>query len=225
MQSCSRTFALCYPNYFFMPCDHKFQTELDLTHLDYEPTTLIVGTFNPAWPAANDAEWFYGRKTNNYFWDVLPRLYGEESLMDATVTEWKQFCKDKQVAVTDLISCLDDADPASPEHRKMLATYADKTLQYCFEDYEFVDIVQILQRRPTIKNVYLTRGITDAFWRHLWNPAMKYCSLHHMHERRLLTPSGDASYQHEAYNRAHPNTQVPLLENYILMKWKEDWCF
>lgn len=44
-----------------MPCNHKFQEDLNLERLDFKPTTLIVGTFNPEWPDGNQAQWFYGR--------------------------------------------------------------------------------------------------------------------------------------------------------------------
>jgi len=57
-----------------MACNHKFKKYLKLEKLDFIPETLIVGTFNPAWPAGNYAEWFYGRTSNNYFWEVLPNL-------------------------------------------------------------------------------------------------------------------------------------------------------
>ncbi len=208
-----------------MPCAHKFQNELDLKRLDFEPDTLIVGTFNPAWPAENDAEWFYGRKTNNYFWDVLPRLYGKPSLINTSASEWKEFCRNKKIAFTDLIWAIDDAEPGNREHIKMLTTYADKTLEYRFEDLEFMNIVDILQRQPSIRNVYLTRGVTEAFWRHLWNPAMKYCKLRQLHERKLLTPNHEAADQLEAYNNQHPDNKIVLLEDYILMRWKQEWHF
>jgi hypothetical protein len=208
-----------------MPCDHKFLPELDLTKIDFEPTTLIVGTFIPAWPA-NNAEWFYGRTASSYFWDVLPRLYGAASLINTTPTEWKQFCRDKKIAITDLISSIDDAEPDNPEHNNILTGYSDKAIAYHFDDFSFVNIVQILKRQPTIRNVYLTRGITEAFWRHAWNPVMQYCNLNHLHERRLLHPSGeDAVYQQEAYNKQHPENQILLQEDYILMRWQEEWCF
>jgi hypothetical protein len=208
-----------------MPCDHKFLEDLDLTKIDFEPDTLIVGTFNPAWPAVNTAEWFYGRTASNYFWDVLPRLYGEQSLINATPAEWKQFCDNKQIAITDLISSIDDADPGNPEHAKMLGGLSDDAIEYNFEDLNYVHIVQLLQHHPSIKNIYFTRGVTDAFWRHLWNPVMHYCNLHQLHERKLLTPTNSARYQYEAYNEQHPENQIPRLEDYILMKWQQEWHF
>ena len=38
-------------NKYNMACDHKFNFFLRLEKLDFKPETLIVGTFNPAWPA------------------------------------------------------------------------------------------------------------------------------------------------------------------------------
>ncbi len=73
-----------------MSCNHKFIRDLELERIDFEPTTLIVGTFNPEWPANNTVEWFYGQthdansNRSNNFWDILPKIYGEPSLIDAT---------------------------------------------------------------------------------------------------------------------------------------------
>jgi hypothetical protein len=211
-----------------MPCDHKFKNELNLERIDFEPTTLIVGTFVPGWPA-NTADWFYGRTRDadgnmiNNFWDVLPRLYGEQSLIDAGPQEWKQFCREKQIALTDLISSIDDADADNAAHNKVFAGFADKALIFNFDDFVFVNIVQLLRRHPSIKNVYLTRGITESFWKHLWNPVIQYCSLNNIRERRLLTPAGPDLYEHTAYNNEHPNWPIPLLQDYILMRWKQEW--
>lgn len=41
-----------------MACRHKFIDYLNLDNLDFDPTTLIVGTFNPEWPDGNHAECF-----------------------------------------------------------------------------------------------------------------------------------------------------------------------
>jgi len=213
-----------------MPCNHKLIRDLDIERIDFEPTTLVVGTFIPEWPA-NNVEWFYGQthdaegKPSNNFWDILPRIYGEPGLIDATPAQWKQFCRNKLIAITDLISSIDDADPGNPEHVKVLAGYADKAIVYNFDDFVFVNITEILRRHPTIRNVYMTRGITEAFWRHIWNPVMQYCSLNNLHERRLLPPSGHSLYQHEAYNTENPDKAIALPEDYILMRWQEEWHF
>ncbi len=209
-----------------MSCQHKFYKDLHLEHIDFEPTTLIVGTFDPKWPADNTAEWFYGRIKDSCFWDVLPRLYGEASLINAGPAEWKRFCRNKQIALTGLISSIDDADPANPAHKRMLGGFHDNAIIHNFEDLNYVNIVQLLQRHPTIRNVYITRSITEAFWRHLWNPVMHYCNANSLYERKLPDPSDeDASYQHKAHNRDNPGDLIPTLEDYILKRWKQEWHF
>lgn len=99
-----------------MACKHKFYNDLNPI-LDFEPETLIVGTFNPEFPSTNKAEWFYGRIKNN-FWYVLPKVYGDESLRGKSPKEWKQFCKKRKIIITDLIASIDDADRTNEEHRK-----------------------------------------------------------------------------------------------------------
>ena len=212
-----------------MPCNHKFKSDLNLDRLDFEPTTLIVGTFNPDWPASNTAEWFYGRthdargNKSNHFWDVLPRIYHEPGLIDAGPYEWKLFCKRNRIAITDLISSIDDADAGNREHNKVLAGYADEAIVFNFDDFEFVNIVQLLRCQPFIRNVYLSRGITEAFWRHLWNPVMQYCSMNSIHERRLLTPSGNSLYQQDVHNDEHPDDVISLPQDYLLKRWQQEW--
>lgn len=207
-----------------MPCHNKFSKYLQLQLLDFEPETLIVGTFTPEWPQ-NDIPWFYGRTNNNYFWDILPRLYGEPSLLNAGPDAWKQFCKDKKIALTDLIATIDDADETKKAHPKVLGGYSDKALIYNFEDFVFNDIVKLLKQYPTIKSVYLTRAITESYWRHLWNPAAIYCNHNNLHERKLLTPADEAMYHHSAYNDQHPDKLIHRLEDYVLMRWREEWHF
>jgi hypothetical protein len=206
-----------------MPCKHKFYNELELTHPDYRPETLIVGTFSPEWPADNTAAWFYGRTEESLLWDVLPRVYGFPSLLSADVNEWRQFCKEHKIAFTDLIGEIEDADPASKKHQKMLGGFSDKAIMHNFDDFDFINIVALLKRNPTIKNVYLTRGITEAFWRHLWSPVMRYCNEHGLHERILLTPDESATYQYETYTMANPDIAMPVLSDYLVMRWKEVW--
>lgn len=206
-----------------MPCHHKFLEYLQLDKIDFEPEKLIVGSFSPQWPAGNTAEWFYGRTVTNYFWDILPRLYGEASLLHAGPEAWKQFCRDKKIALTDLISTIDDADEENSAHHKILGGFSDKAIMHNFDDFEFTDVVKLLREHPTIKHVYLTRGITEAFWRHLWNPVAYYCNHNQLHEHILLSPTDDAMYHHGAYNDQHPDKVIHRLEDYLLMRWREEW--
>jgi len=195
--------------------------DLNLENLDFQPTTLIVGTFNPTWPENNQAQWFYGRTQNNYFWDVLPRLYGEQSLLNANPDEWKQFCSRHKIAITDLISCIGDAN--RPENDAAMGGYSDERIANDFHEHNFVNIVALLEDHPTIKNVYLTRGNAPTFWARLWRPIRRYCNLQKLHENTLLTPSGYAFYQHGRYNNTNPDQQIPNLGDFILRSWQQKW--
>jgi hypothetical protein len=204
-----------------MACLHKFQEDLNLTRINFEPTTLIVGTFNPSWPEGNKAEWYYGRFDNN-FWDVLPRLYSEESLRCATPAIWKSFCERHKIAITDLISCIEDAEPENELHKSQLRTFSDKAIAEKFTRHTPVGIVELLRSNPTIKNIYLTRGISETFWKNHWKPVELYASQNSLHERKLLTPSGYAFYQQAKYNKQNPAATLNL-EDYILKDWQEKW--
>lgn len=212
-----------------MACKHKFLNELNLNELSYNPTTLIVGTFNPSWPEKNNAKWFYGRthdkngKQNNNFWDVLPRIYGETSLITAGPDEWKNFCKMKKIAITDLISSIEDADMISPQHLKVLGSYSDNEIAIKFKCHEFVNIVDILNEHKTIQNVYLTRGIGEAFWERLWESVINYAKTNNINQSTLSTPSGNARFQHGKFNKTNPSMKIDKLSDFILYSWKKVW--
>jgi hypothetical protein len=206
-----------------MACQHKFIEYLNLERInDFEPTTLIVGTFNPEWPDTNHSEWFYGRTSNNYFWDVLPRIYGRSSLIKSNPAEWKAFCLVEKIAITDLIISIDDAEINNTEDLKKLATYSDNTIAKGFEKHTTVDVEKLLETHPSIKNVYFTRGTGEAFWKNLWRPIEKYALEKGLHERKLLTPSGYAFYQQGKYNKQNPTNPLSL-EDFILRDWKSKW--
>jgi hypothetical protein len=215
-----------------MACNHKFIRYLNLERIDFKPTTLIVGTFNPAWPQGNNAEWFYGRthdehgNRNNSFWDVLPRLFkNEPTLIDAGPVEWKQFCSRKEIAITDLISSIDDANPENPEHVDFMAGFADNVIADEFEEHILIDIISLLQNNPTIRKVYITNGVNGAFWNGIWNPINQYCITNNIVCSKLLTPSKNARFSMFAHNRNNPQNQFNMntLNEYILMKWMEVW--
>jgi hypothetical protein len=213
-----------------MPCPHKFRDELDLLHLDYEPETLIVGTFNPAWPAENTAQWFYGRTHDAYrhqsnnFWEVLPRVYGEESLINAGPVAWKAFCRRHRVAITDLIAGIVDADEGNAEHVDWLSGFSDQHIAASFAEHEFVDIPAILRRYPAIQNIYLTRGAW-GFWKKRWAPVQAVAMQEGKYARTFLTPSDWARIQHRVYNRKNPGLAIATLPDFIGMRWKAAWHF
>lgn len=205
-----------------MPCNHKFSQYLRLNDLDFEPTTLIVGTFNPEWPLENYAPWFYGRTDRNNFWEVLPRLYNEDSLRMATPKDWKKFCKQKKIAITDMISCIDDADVNDFDDVELLAGYSDKAIAKSFKGHVLNDIVGILNKNTDIRNIYFTRSASDTFWKKLWQPIIAHCNLNNIRAKTLLTPSGYAYFQQGKYNKMCPE-QALELPDFILMKWQREW--
>jgi hypothetical protein len=210
-----------------MPCQHKFIEDLNLDRLDFKPETLIVGTFNPAWPANNQAEWFYGRTARNHFWDVLPRLYGEDSLIDETPADWKAFCKRHKIAITDLITSIDDAFENNPEHVTKMNSYSDKSIAEDFNEQVPNNIIALLQNHPTITNVYLTNGANGTFWRRKWNIIAVHANQNNIHAKKLMTPSSNARFGLAAHNRNNQNNQYinALLNDFILIKWSNEWHF
>lgn len=212
-----------------MACTHKFHQYLNLNNLDFEPTTLIVGTFNPGWNNINNnANWFYGRthddhgNQNNNFWDVLPKLYNEPSLINSEPYQWREFCSQKQIAITDIIANIEDANPNNPNNVQLMTGFADDDISNNFHDFDLVNLVRILRTQPTITNVYVTRGISEAFWRNkLWE-LKRYCENSNITLKSLITPSGLAYMQQGKHNRLNPANQLNL-PDYILMRWQADW--
>lgn len=218
-----------------MPCEHKFIQDLDLSyveHLGYKPKTLIIGTFNPAWPEGNNAPWFYGRthdahaKPSNRFWHVLPVLYGHAPLMNAGPDEWKDFCKDNGIAITDMIRCIKDAHEHHPEHRRILASCSDKGVELGFHDHDANPLAPLLVRFPTIQHVYITRTTTYAgLWQDLSQELRDACQSPNRTYSDLLTPSPYAIKQIGRWNRVHPHDQANTIEDLLVKRWKQVWHF
>lgn len=209
-----------------MACLHKFHTYLNLERIDFEPDTLIVGTFNPSWPEGNAAEWFYGRRRNNYLWDVLPRLYEPNlNLRQGNHHQWKAFCSQYRVALTDVIQSINDAEEGNEEHQDVLSTYLDTAIADYFDDFTFTDFENLLDTHPSIQNVYLTRQTGVELFDEQWALVEQYRDNHpdrSLHVRKLLTPSASARFQIAPYKLQNPNDPTPL-RNFIFQSWKEQW--
>ncbi|TCZ65186.1 hypothetical protein [Flaviaesturariibacter aridisoli] len=207
-----------------MPCPHKFQCDLNLENLDFHPTELMIGTFSPSWPKGNRAEWFYGRTSNNYFWDVLPRMFDPEtSLMKGTARHWKDFCKEKKVALTDMISCINDAEEG--KHDTVLKGYVDLDIATRFHDFDFTDISGILCRYTSIKNVYLTRQAGIQLFDEQWDKIRLFAQSHldrKVNFKMLLTPSKNARFHMDDYKETNPGDPKPL-RNFIYQSWQKVW--
>jgi hypothetical protein len=201
-----------------MACDHKFKEYLYVEKLDFEPTTLIVGTFNPAWPESNYADWFYGRVSNNYFWDILPKMYDHELLRNRSHREWKSFCKQNKIAITDLVSCIEDADIANSGHGKVLGGYADSSIASRFKQQKSTGIVELLEANPTINNVYLTTTTSAGLWYNLWSTVSGFCKLNNKYCRQLMTPSKGARF----FMTKASGIKMP---EFIYNDWKGKWNY
>lgn len=208
-----------------MPCPHKFQAYLNLEKLDFEPNTLIVGTFNPAWPEGNYAEWFYGRIRNNYFWDVLPRMYQSNLNLrqkPIQVKEWKKFCRENGIAITDLIYCIHDAESNNVGHQRVLKSYSDASISNYFSQIEFTDILGLLKRHPSIRHTYLTTQAKIEAFNLRWIEVEDFGRKHGIMANRLLTPSASARFQMGDYKKENPHDKTPL-RNFIYQKWLDVW--
>ncbi|WP_411726830.1 hypothetical protein [Methyloglobulus sp.] len=200
-----------------MACVHKFASNLNLERIDFKPTTLIVGTFNPGWDnLGNYAQWFYGRTNNNYFWDVLPRLHENSNLRLAPHKEWKAFCSRHKIALTDLIYSIDDADSDNQEHINHLKNYRDDAIARHFCQFTEVNLPAILVNHPSIAHVYLTRQLSGDFWQQKWLPVIRYCNETGKRVEPLLTPSGSARFQ---MTKGVDMT----LRDFIFKHWQNSW--
>ena len=199
-----------------MPCLHKFDNDLSLDWLSFEPEILIIGTFNPGWEVLNnDAPWFYGRIKNNYFWDVLPRLYKEDSLRFQNEIKWKEFCARNKIAITDLLQSINDADENNPKHVTDLQNFRDDLIVRKFNELVPNNIIKILTDHSNLRHVYFTRQLGSSLWDNWWHDVVNWCNLHNIRTQVLMTPSANARFQMDGGN----------LSDFIYEKWSENWHF
>lgn len=144
-------------------------------------------------------------------------------MLHSNAPDWRAFCARRGIILTDLIGCIQDADPHLPNHQRMLGGFTDEAIIHNFSNFEFINVTTILQKYATIRNVYLTRPIREVFWRHLWNPVMYYANRNNIYERQLLTPSLNSKYHQQVYNRSHTEAPELSLPDYLLMRWQEVW--
>ncbi|MBA4299630.1 MAG: hypothetical protein C0433_05905 [Cyclobacterium sp.] len=160
-----------------MPCHHRFQNDLQLAYTNWEIRTLFIGTFNPAWLIPNNnAQWFYGRVARNDFWGILPSIHNGELLIDEGPQEWKNFCRNHFIGITDIISSLEDADVGDPDHVEKVRKFRDADLA----TFEIIpnDIPLILERHKTIEQICLTRNTLPNPWNGLFQPTFDWVAEH-----------------------------------------------
>ncbi|MDD5372810.1 MAG: hypothetical protein PHO62_05230 [Sulfurimonas sp.] len=155
---------------------HKFLNSYPLVG----KKTLIIGTFNPDVPC-NKAEFFYGR-AKNYFWDLLPFVFGIESLK-GDVQKQKEFLETYDIELSDLILsvALNEAD---------ICNYGDDKLKD-IKEWNTTTILDILKKSKT-KEVYFTRKSFDKSVENIKNEIYKikdYCEKNKIKFAFLPTPS------------------------------------
>lgn len=199
-----------------MSCKHKFYNDLDLSYVDYNPELLLVGTFNPAWPKANYAQWFYGRTDANYFWDVLPRMFEGKSLLTENPSEWKAFCKRNKIAITDLIKEVTCFNPLQTEDKAILATYGDAQLLKYQEHFKYNSIAALKIKYPSIKHILFTRKL-DSNWKTVWAS----CGINDRTEiNELFTPSRYSSYATSKWRKEQGYDKPMSIPDFIIGNWK-----
>lgn len=176
-----------------MPCFHRFQEDLTPQH---ELRYLFVGTFNPEWnnPNGNNANWFYGRRTNS-FWRILPSVFGGENMNTIQHREnpqiWKNYCTDNGIGITDIITTILDAE--EEEHGQQILGFQDEFLEQ-FNEVLFTNIPEIIHNNSnTLLGVYLTRYShtlnPNGIFHQKWHQIEGLCNELGIHNSPLVTPS------------------------------------
>ena len=141
---------------------------------------LIIGTFNPD-VACNDAEFFYGR-AKNFFWRLLPEVFGKESLK-GNVQKQKEFLKEHDIELSDLILSVEMS-------KEDVCSYGDYKLTNVIT-YNTHNIISSLSKGTT-KEVYFTRKSFDKSVKNIRGEIYKikeFCEQNGIKFRFLPTPS------------------------------------
>ena len=161
-----------------MACSHKFINDLLLQYTDWEVRTLFVGTFNPAWEVCsnNYASWFYGRTANNDFWNILSLIHGEATIDNGNRNEWIEFCRRNNLAVTDVLKNIIDADEQNVNHQRAICKFKDDELTNF--QVQTNDIPRILRDKTEITQVCITRQTLPLFWERCFSQTFEWINNH-----------------------------------------------
>jgi hypothetical protein len=189
-----------------MACIHKFfnyhehlPNEMGLLP-KWEAKTLIIGTFNPSnsYHPENTAKYFYGRK-RNYFWKLLPSFANRNHIDSLNVIGQINFLKENEIALTDLLISIDDADINNTAHKQRVQTVKDTDIE---------SFNQFTWNTPNIIDYIGNNNINAVYFTFLGNPNLNtnentfefqtrlietYCRNHNIPSNRLFTPSGQGT--------------------------------
>lgn len=169
-----------------MACLHKFHDDLNLNYVDWEVRTLFIGTFNPGWPecANNTAEWFYGRTSRNAFWCILPKCHNHPSLLNGNRGVWIDFCSQYGLAITDIITELNTANPNNLVHQNRICSFKDEYLNQ-FQPV-LTNIPRLLEKHPTINRIFITRKVMTNDMQTWLIPTMNWIQANPQRDIRLI---------------------------------------
>ena len=182
-----------------MPCQHRFHDIL-MPQQD-RLRFLFIGTFNPEWDAANanNANYFYGR-ASSLFWCILPHAFNDNCLVDKEREEWEEFCAANNIGLTDIISCVTNADQNNQEHIDLLTLgFKDDNLdkktngQFTFNlDFTTQQLTQLIDdNHQTLRGVFFTRSTNQGIGRiwQQWQNVSQHCQNLGIYSNGLPTPS------------------------------------
>jgi hypothetical protein len=141
-----------------MSCLHRF---LNYHREDLFPSWkikyLFIGTFNPSWnKPGNNADYFYGR--SNYMWQLLPRFFGEQSLIHSSTEDKILFCKKHEIGFTDLVLKVNNVDYDNALHKKKILSFKDKDLLFFRQNLSFNtnNILNYIDNQLKLNRIYFT---------------------------------------------------------------------
>lgn len=193
-----------------MACLHRFLGKHIINSLlpNWQFEYLFIGTFNPAWNfnAGQSAAYFYGRTRNNYFWDLVPDIWDNRKMRNATPTDWELFLQQKGIGITDIIKGIQDADPDNEQHVTWLKDKSDIGLVR-FQNIEWntPEILSLINNEEIkLKAIFITNqkapDIIEAQIKIIEQAAIQK----DIPFARLITPSGGARFQFVKGTKLYP---------------------
>lgn len=188
-----------------MNCKHKFHQHLDLSYVDYPVRHLFIGTFNPGCcqEGDNSAQWFYGRTQKNMLWDTLGFILENNPNLgkDGNPDKWQRFLRKNGLAMTDLISEIQNVDVGQKDiYDDLCKNFSDKKLEPYIEvnNITATSIVELIENHSSLKSlqsIYLTRRTANSPWDKLWNPIREIGLKNGIAVKTLVTPGGFNYFQ------------------------------
>ncbi|MEB2780663.1 hypothetical protein U3A58_09670 [Algoriphagus sp. C2-6-M1] len=123
-----------------------------------------------------------------------------------------------------MIYSIEEADSQNPAHREALKSYSDASICRDFSEITFTDIEEIIQRFPTIKQVYLSTQATIEVFNTRWIEIENFGLENGVEVKWLLTPSASARFQMGTYKSDNPLDKTPL-RNFIGFKNSLNYAF